>query len=75
MQGALSEITATAITQHAEVKKLLGELKAALPSTCARNNCGDNGGGGSGRRGGRNTHLPATEKEKSNDASTKSKPP
>ena len=60
MQGALSEITAMATTQHAEVKKLLGEFKAALPSTGGRNDRGNDGGDG----GGRNTHLPATEKEK-----------
>ena len=53
MQGALSEITATATTQHVEVKKLLDELKAALPSTGGRSNRGDGGG--------RNTQLPATK--------------
>ena len=59
--GALTEITTTASTQHAEIKKLLVDLKAAMPSAGGgrRNN-----GGAGGRDGGRNTQLPATKKDK-----------
>ena len=63
-QGALSNITTTATTQHAEIKKLLSELKATMPSAGGRNHLGDGGGGGRGRGGGRNANLPATEREK-----------
>ena len=52
MQGALSAIISTANTQHADIKKLLMELKTAMLS----GNCG-----GSGHNGAR---LPSTKKQK-----------
>ena len=44
VQGALTQTTQTASSQHAEVENLLGELKAALPSSGGRNSHGGGGG-------------------------------
>ena len=55
VQGALSTITSTSASQHADVKKLLLDLKSAMPS-----------GGGGGRNGGsgRNNDISSTDHQK-----------
>ena len=55
VQGALSTITSTSALQHAEVKKLLFELKSAMLS---------GGGGGQNSGGGRNNDISSTDHQK-----------
>ena len=58
VQGALSTITSTSASQHTEVKKLLMEVKSAMPSSSGGERNNYNGGGR------RNNDISSTKKQK-----------